>query len=93
MLVRLPFSDLSRSKLRPSVVLADAGRGDYVLCQVTSSLHTPIRPNVSAGRARRFISELLFTPDTGSAEAHPIRASRRDRGSTRRVDQAYRLTI
>lgn len=35
-LVRFPFSDLSRSKLRPAVVLADAGRGDHVLCQVTS---------------------------------------------------------
>ena len=35
-LVRFPFSDLSRSKLRPAVVLADAGRGDVVLCQVTS---------------------------------------------------------
>jgi mRNA interferase MazF len=34
--VRFPFSDLSRSKLRPAVVLADAGRGDHVLCQVTS---------------------------------------------------------
>ena len=36
-LVRFPFSDLSRSKLRPAAVLADAGRGDYVLCQITSS--------------------------------------------------------
>ena len=35
-LVRFPFSDLSRIKLRPAVVLADAGRGDHVLCQVTS---------------------------------------------------------
>jgi len=35
-LVRFPFSDLSRSKLRPAIVLADAGRGDAVLCQVTS---------------------------------------------------------
>ena len=35
-LVRFPFSDLSRSKLRPAVVLADAGRGDRILCQVTS---------------------------------------------------------
>ena len=35
-LVRFPFSDLSRSKLRPAVVLADVGRGDRVLCQVTS---------------------------------------------------------
>ncbi len=36
-LVRFPFSDLSRSTLRPAVVLADAGRGDYVLCQITSN--------------------------------------------------------
>lgn len=35
-LVRFPFSDLSSSKRRPAVVLADVGRGDYVLAQVTS---------------------------------------------------------
>ena len=35
-LVKFPFSDLSQSKLRPAVVLADVGRGDHVLCQVTS---------------------------------------------------------
>jgi mRNA interferase MazF len=27
---------LSRTKLRPAIVLADAGRGDRLLCQVTS---------------------------------------------------------
>ena len=31
-----PFSDLSASKLRPALVLADAGRGDWLLCQITS---------------------------------------------------------
>lgn len=36
-LVPFPFSDLSQSKLRPAVVLADVGRGDFVLCQVTSN--------------------------------------------------------
>lgn len=35
-LVRFPFSDLSQTKLRPAVVLADVGRGDYLLCQITS---------------------------------------------------------
>ena len=35
-LVRFPFSDLSQSKLRPALVLANAGRGDQILCQVTS---------------------------------------------------------
>ena len=37
MLVPFPFSDLSRSKLRPAVVLAEISREDYVLCQVTSN--------------------------------------------------------
>jgi len=36
-LVRFPFSDLSSSKLRPAVVLADVGHGDYILCQITSN--------------------------------------------------------
>jgi mRNA interferase MazF len=35
-LVPFPFSDLSQSKLRPAVVLADVGREDWILCQVTS---------------------------------------------------------
>ncbi|CAN5181319.1 hypothetical protein BH10PLA2_BH10PLA2_29250 [soil metagenome] len=36
-LVPFPFSDLSQSKVRLAVCLADAGRGDWVLCQITSS--------------------------------------------------------
>ena len=36
-LIPFPFSDLSQSKLRPAVVLANAGRDDWVLCQVTSN--------------------------------------------------------
>ncbi len=39
-LVRFPFSDLSNTKLRPAIVLADAGRGDWILCQVTSQPYT-----------------------------------------------------
>ena len=35
-IVHFPFSDLSQSKLRPAVVLAEAGRGDWLLCQITS---------------------------------------------------------
>jgi mRNA interferase MazF len=36
-LIPFPFSDLSQSKLRPAAILADAGRGDWVLCQITSN--------------------------------------------------------
>ena len=36
-LVPFPFSDLSQAKLRPAVVLAEAGRGDWILCQITSN--------------------------------------------------------
>ena len=35
--VPFPFSDLSGAKLRPAVVLTDAGRGDWLLCQITSN--------------------------------------------------------
>jgi len=36
-LVPFPFSDLSQAKLRPAVILAGAGRDDWILCQVTSN--------------------------------------------------------
>jgi mRNA interferase MazF len=42
-LVPFPFSDLSSSKLRPAVVLADAARGDWILCQVTSNPYADTR--------------------------------------------------
>ena len=35
-LVKFPFSDMSDTKLRPALVLAYCGCGDYVLCQITS---------------------------------------------------------
>lgn len=35
--VPFPFSNLARAKVRPAVVLADVGLGDYLLCQVTSN--------------------------------------------------------
>lgn len=58
-LVPFPFSDLSRSRLRPAVVLANAGRGDYVLCQVTSNPYSDPRAvplsdeNFRSGSLRR----------------------------------------
>lgn len=42
-IVHFPFSDLTASKLRPAVVLADAGRGDWILCQITSKPYSDAR--------------------------------------------------
>ena len=42
-LVRFPFSALSQPKQRPAVVLADAGRGDWILCQITNSAYSDPR--------------------------------------------------
>jgi mRNA interferase MazF len=36
-LLPFPFSDLSQTKLRPALVLANAGRSDWMLCQITSN--------------------------------------------------------
>lgn len=36
-IVPFPFSDLSAQKYRPALILADAGRDDWVLCQITSN--------------------------------------------------------
>ena len=32
-----PFSDLSRNKYRPALLLADVGRRDWIACQITSN--------------------------------------------------------
>lgn len=42
-MVAFPFSNLSQTKWRPAVVLADAGRGDWVLCQATSNAYADPR--------------------------------------------------
>ena len=36
-LVPFPFSDLTQAKLRPALILAGAGRDDWILCQITSN--------------------------------------------------------
>ncbi|MEW6037437.1 MAG: MazF family transcriptional regulator [Pseudomonadota bacterium] len=47
--IYFPFSDLSRSKLRPAMILADAERGDWVLCQITSKPYANARAVEIAG--------------------------------------------
>lgn len=36
-IIPFPFSDLSSTKLRPAIVLAETGHNDWLLCQVTSN--------------------------------------------------------
>ena len=57
-LVSFPFSDLSASRLRPAVVLAGAGRGDWILCQITSNPYAD--PLAIAIRATDFATGSLI---------------------------------
>lgn len=38
-----PFSDLSRNKYRPALILAPADRGDWIACQITSNPYSDPR--------------------------------------------------
>ena len=38
-IIPFPFSDLSGAKLRPALVLAETGHGDWLLCQITSNAY------------------------------------------------------
>lgn len=48
-LLPFPFSDLSASKLRPALLLAAAGKGDWLLCQITSNPYADPRAVTLAG--------------------------------------------
>ncbi len=56
-LVKFPFSDLSASKLRPAVVLAEVDRNDWILCQVTSNPYSD--PNAVEITSPDFVSGSL----------------------------------
>ena len=49
-LVPFPYSDLSQAKVRPALCLAQAQRGDWTLCQITSS-RMVIQPQFLLARA------------------------------------------
>jgi mRNA interferase MazF len=49
-LIPFPFTDLSTAKIRPAIVLADAGRGDWVMCMITSNTYAdPIAIRIASG--------------------------------------------
>jgi mRNA interferase MazF len=49
-LAPFPYSDLSQSKLRPAIVVADSGRGDWLVCQITSNPYGDARAVPLDGR-------------------------------------------
>lgn len=53
-LVPFPFSDLSASKLRPALLLAASGRGDWISAQITSNPYSD--PEAIKLTAEDFIS-------------------------------------
>ena len=88
-LVPLAFSDLSPSKCRPGVVLANAERGDWILCQVTSKSgedaravrlkdddlkHVSLRLVTSAWPAKLFTAHASpFASEAGVLSAESLR--------------------
>ncbi|CAN5290528.1 hypothetical protein BH24ACT16_BH24ACT16_16290 [soil metagenome] len=58
-LVTFPFSDLSNSKLRPAIVLAEVAKGGLILCQIISNPYSDTRAieisesDFSSGSLRR----------------------------------------
>jgi mRNA interferase MazF len=89
-LVPFPFSDFSQAKLRPALVLADAGRDDWILCQVTSNpyadpraialsdsnfQHGSLRLMSTARPGKLFTANSrLMVSDAGSLKAEALRA-------------------
>ena len=68
-LVPFLFSDLPHSKIRPAVVVANAGRGDWILCQVTSKPYADTRS--IALDDSDFLSGSLLTQASCSRQATP----------------------
>ena len=52
-----PFSDLSNAKRRPAILIADVGKGDPVLCMVTTNAYSDLR--AIAIDARDIVSGVL----------------------------------
>jgi len=71
--VPFPFSDLSRAKRRPALVVAELEGGDQILCQITSQvirdqysiiLDDPDFESGGLNRESRIRPNRLFTADT-----------------------------
>jgi len=78
--IPFPFSDLSGAKLRPAVVIANADRGDWLLCQVTSNPYSDVNAvritnnDLQAGALTSVVSFArpikLFTANESVMEKH-----------------------
>jgi hypothetical protein len=71
-IVHFPFSNLTASKLRPAVVLAEAGRGDWILARSPANPTATKKPSLSmhpTSHAARF----ACPPQKGRFEGVPRR--------------------
>lgn len=91
--VRFPFSDLSQSKVRPALLLADVQHGDWIICQITSNPFGDSRaitldasdfaqgslPRVSFARPAKLFTanEGLFLSTRGTLQTTALDAVRR----------------
>jgi mRNA interferase MazF len=74
--VTFPFSDLSQTKLRPALVLANAQRIYWILCQITSQSYYDTQAiTIDVADYREgFLSQVSFvSTSTGS---HALRGNR-----------------
>ena len=65
-LLPFPFSDLTRNKLRPALLLAAGGKGDWISCQLTSN---PYADPLAIELKKTDFAE-------GGLKPHQLRASR-----------------
>lgn len=87
-----PYSDLSRQKLRPALLLASAGHQDWIACQITSnpyadplsieltqeSFATGGLPHISYARPAKLFTahEALFVAQIGTLLQKTLDATR-----------------
>jgi len=65
-LIPFPFSDLSRAKRRPAVVIAEVAHGDRILCQVCLILiHKPLRFLMRVFSKARFKGKIAVIASVG----------------------------
>ena len=70
-LAPLPYTDLSDAKIRPCLVLADVGMGDWVVCEITSVPQTRLG-DIELRRSDMRHGELRFDSQVRPGRLHTL---------------------